>query len=302
MKFIKVLALIAIFITTLSAKDIFIFQVDNSGKMTPKDIESAFAKAGFKIEDNRDMNLPYTKQFGKTHFDTYNLFTLYDKELVHKLLPKYPNIGVFAPMSMGIWKFKGKKELFMSFLSAKTMAKAIGADESDKLLKELEDKVLKVVKSLKGKEIEPSYKPVKAEGELLTKFSLESDSDSWYDTREESQMMLENNLKPKGFVMANFSTLVDADENDGYEFDFYDSYSICKLVVIYQVSQTRPEAGAFAPCSLSMYKKKDSDEIVMAYPSVYNWISTLAITDKKAIDELIKAQKDMEANLKSLTE
>ncbi len=58
--------------------DIEIFTSENAdGKITPKVIEAAFAKAGFIISANRDMNGPFVKQFKESGFDTYNLFTFY---------------------------------------------------------------------------------------------------------------------------------------------------------------------------------------------------------------------------------
>lgn len=121
------------------------------------------------------------------------------------------------------------------------------------------------------------------------------------DTREEFEMIFEGELKPKGFTMANFTVLVDYMENEESDYLFYDVYSICKLKVIYQVSKKYPEAGAFAPCSLAVYQERDSEEIVIEFPSVYNWINAMDIKDKKALAELEDAQSDMEEILDSLT-
>ncbi|MCK9455257.1 DUF302 domain-containing protein, partial [Sulfurimonas sp.] len=89
---------------------------------------------------------------------------------------------------------------------------------------------------------------------------------------------------------------------DGSVYDFYQTYSICKLPVIYTVSLSRPEAAAFAPCTLAIYKKKDEDKIVLAFPAVYNWISSAKIEDKEAKDVLLKAQEQFEAILAETVE
>lgn len=39
---------------------------------------------------------------------------------------------------------------------------------------------------------------------------------------------------------------------DGY--DFYDTYSICKLDLIYSISKLHPEVGAYSPCSFYLLK------------------------------------------------
>ena len=78
--------------------------------------------------------------------------------------------------------------------------------------------------------------------------------------------------------------------------------TICKLKVIYTVAKTRPEAAAFAPCTLMVYKKKESNEIVMGFPGVYNWMSSARVNDPEAKAVLLQAQKDFEAVLKTATE
>ena len=117
-------------------------------------------------------------------------------------------------------------------------------------------------------------------------------------------MMIEDGLKPAGFVMSNFTDyqFMLTDKGQVSPFDFYDTYSICKLKVIYTVAQTRPEAAAFAPCTLMVYKKKDTDEIVMGFPAVYNWMSSAKVSNPEAKEVLKQAQKDFEEVLKSATE
>jgi len=81
-----------------------------------------------------------------------------------------------------------------------------------------------------------------------------------------------------------------------------DVYSICKLPVIYTIAKLRPEAGAYAPCSLYMYKKKGENMMYMAFPSVENWISSLAVTDKEGLAVLKDAQDRMQKILQEATE
>jgi uncharacterized protein (DUF302 family) len=294
--------------TTLSAGDFFVYGSKNSdGAITPKTIEAAFVKAGFAIADNRDMNGPYQKQFGTTGFTTYNLFTLYHPDIAKKLVNKYPKAGVFVPMSMGIYQKKGEHTIYAAVLTADTQAKILGLDSTDPLLKELETKVRAALKSAmpEGADHSPSYATKPPQGDLLTRFTLEVDEDEVEDMKEEIELLIEDGLKPNGFVLANFTDynyILTEEETVESAFTFYDTYSICKLKVIYATSQERPETGAFAPCTMAIYKKKDEGEIVVLFPSVYNWLSSAAITDQKSIDELLKAQKDMEQVVSNATE
>jgi uncharacterized protein (DUF302 family) len=118
-------------------------------------------------------------------------------------------------------------------------------------------------------------------------------------------MGLEGGFVPRGFVMAA-SMDYDADifQDDGKEnpYDFYETYSICKLPIIYTVAKSRPEAAAFAPCTTIVYKKKNEDKIVIGFPAVYNWLSSAKVEDKEAKESLLKGQEEFEAILKEVTE
>ena len=72
--------------------------------------------------------------------------------------------------------------------------------------------------------------------------------------------------------------------------------------MIYTVAKTHPEAAAFAPCTMMVYKKKDAGEIVMGFPGVYNWLSSAHIDDPEAKAVLLQAQKDFEAVLNGVIE
>jgi uncharacterized protein (DUF302 family) len=286
--------------------DIQIYTTSNKDKkITPKTIQEAFEKAGFFVSANRDMNTPFEKQFKETSFEVYNLFTFYKRDVAVELAKKYENVGLFTPMSMSIYTKKGADTISISTLSAEAMAKIMKIPAEEKLLKDLGELVVKTVKAAlpNGKvEILP-YSSTKPIGELVTSYTMEMDSEEWEDELDELKMGLEGELAPNGFVIAGHNNLGDEFEDAKYEgFDFYEVYSICKLPVIFTIAKTRPEAGAFAPCSLYLEKKKGENEMTIAFPSVYNWISSLEISDKKEIEMLEDAQKKMNQILTSITE
>jgi len=286
--------------------DIKVFKADNKDKkISPKSIQAAFEKAGFYVSANRDMNTPFKKQFKETGFDVYNLFTFYKKESVLALAKKYENVGLFAPMSMSIYTKKGDNSIAVSTLSLEAMAKIMKIPTDDKVLTELVALVENTLKSAlpNGKFEKLPYTVQKASGELVSTYHMEMDAEEWEDELDELKMGFEGELSPNGFVIAGQNNLGDEFEDANYNaYDFYEVYSVCKLPVIFNIAKTRPEAGAFAPCSLYMAKKKDKKEMEMAFPSVYNWMSSLAISDKKDIEVLADAQKRMNTILSSLTE
>jgi uncharacterized protein (DUF302 family) len=150
---------------------------------------------------------------------------------------------------------------------------------------------------------ELTYEMQEPKGELVTNFSMEMDADEWEDQLEEFKMGFEGELAPNGFVIAGHNNLGDEFEESNYEaFDFYEVYSICKLPVIYTIAKTRPEAGAYAPCSLYLSKKKNDDMMLLGFPSVYNWMSSMAIDSKEDMEVLETAQAGMKKILSGLTE
>ncbi len=292
---------------TLSSKqEIEVFISENKdGKITPASIQAAFEKAGFTVSANRDMNGPFKKQFKSSSFDTYNLFTFYKKDKALELAKKYPNIGLFTPMSMSIYTKKGDKKISVASLSAQTMAKILGMPKVDETLMSLKDEVHNALKKAmpQGKYETLPYQPIPVKKDRVTKFKMEIDPKDWDDELEEFKMGLEGELAPNGFVIAGFNNIGDDfDEANDDTFDFYEVYSICKLPVIYTIAKTHPEAGAYAPCSLYLAKKKGAGEMEIAFPSVYNWIGSMALKDPKEIEVLEKAQAGMEKILKGLTE
>ncbi len=275
------------------------------GKITPKTIEAAFEKAGFFINDNRDMLPPFIKNFKTVDYDVYNLFTIFKKDAVLALAKKYPNIGLFSPMSMSIYTKKGTKTISVSRLTVAAMAEIMGipADDADLVAygKLVEETLKSALPNAKVEKV--AYEMKKPTGALVSKAVLKMDEDAdWEEVKDDFQLNFEGELPGNDFIMAGFNDLNYDFEEAKYEgYNFYDVYSICNISVIYIVSKTRPEAGAFAPCSLYMYNKKDTNTIEMGFPSVYNWIASLAIEDKDSIDILMFAQTKMEAILQKLT-
>jgi len=288
-----------------SVADIEIFTSENAdGKITPKSIEEAFKKAGFKISANRDMNGPFVKQFKESGFDTYNLFTFYKQDTVLELVKKYQNIGLFAPMSMAIYTKKGEKKISVSSLTAEAMAKIMKAPSDDKILHDLRKLIKDTLKEAmpNGKFETLNYETQAPKDELVTNFSMEMDAVDWDDQLEDFKMIFEGELAANGFIIAGHNNLGDDFYEENYSaFDFYEVYSVCKLPVIYAIAKTRPEAGAFAPCSLYLSKKKDDTMMHIGFPSVYNWMSSMAIDNKEDMEVLESAQAGIKKILKGLT-
>ncbi|MCX6077563.1 MAG: DUF302 domain-containing protein [Campylobacterales bacterium] len=300
--------LLAAGVTASAAQDIQIYTTDNAkGNVTGATIEKTFADAGFTISGNNDMNKAFESKFQKTNHRMYHLFTLYKKDLVLALVKESPKAALFAPLSMSIYMNKDSNNISISSLSIDGMAKITGISAENKHMKEYSKLVIDTLaKALPNGHFEKiAYKPLEAKGELATTFTteMEAQGDAIQDKLEGLQTELEGSLETVGFVIAGYNKLGNGFKEAGYDkYDFFDAYSICKLPVIFEVAKNHPEAGAFAPCTFYMYKEKGSSVVNMAYPSVYNWISSLAIEDKPSIKVLEDAQELMIKVVKEVTE
>jgi len=281
-----------------------VFTSDNSdGKITAKSIQEAFAKAGFMIEANNDMTGPFKRDFKEKYYDVYNLMILWKKDTVLNLLEKYPKIGLFSPLSMSIYTAKGGKTISVASLSTAGYASMTGVPSDNTSLKALGESINTALKSAmpKGHFEKMTYKMKKAEGPLVHEASFKV-GEEWEDEKDDLEMKFEGELAPNGFVSPAFVDLnYDLDEHDRDTFSFYDAYSICKIKVIYTISQKHPEAGALAPCTMYLYKTQNEDIVHMGFPTVHKWISALNLTDKESIDVLLDAQSKFEVILEKLT-
>jgi len=292
-----------------AAQDVQIYTADNSkGKITGTTIEKAFEDAGFLLSGNNDMNIAFKSKFQKTNDKIYHLLTVHSPAHVLELVKITPDAALFAPLSMSIYMHKGSNDISISSLSIDGMAKVTGIPASNKHMKSYGKLVRETLaKALPNGHFEKtSYKILKPEGDLVARFTYEMELEEGTDISEELdgiQEELESSLETVGFVIAGFNKLGEEFTEAGYEkYDFFDAYSICKLPVIFEVSRTHPEAGAYAPCTLYMYKEKGSPTIHMAFPTVYNWISSLDIKDEASKKVLIDANQKMITVINEVTE
>lgn len=285
--------------------DFHLFDIDNkAGKYTPEIIEKAFEKNGFYIAADSAMNKPFKIQFKQTRFEVFNLLTVFHVEYSEALIKKHPTAGIFVPMGVGIYQAKGDDTLHVAILTAQAQEKIVGF--KDEIFSKIEAVMIESLKkALPNAKMHYSKDAIKAEGPLVTRYEYEVDSEDWDDANDELQMVLEGGFNSRGFVVANYTDYNDMlTKEDTVEspFDFYETYSVCKLKVIYTVSKTRPEAAAFAPCTMMMYKLKGDNKIVIGFPGVYNWMSSAYVESEDAKKVLMKAQSDIEQILSEATE
>ena len=281
---------------------------NTDGSVTTKSIETAFDSVGLSVPGNNDMNKPFKTRFNKTHYKTYNLGMYINNDLTLKLIKKYPNFGALTPLTMSIWEGPNGC-MNISTLSIEGMARAIGMPVNDPDLIAYADLIKKGLKTAMPhgsfRELDFTVKfPKKT---LATEFVVEVDLEDTTaeEYAEDFEAEFEAELEPLGFLLPNYTNVQEEIFDDaGYTgvYDFYHTYSICKFDVIFPVSKTHPEAGAWAPCSFYLYKRVDENKMRMGFLSVENWISTLDIADDESIKPLREAQGMIERIIGEITE
>ena len=298
-------------------QDIRIFTVANpDGKITAATIEAAFEKTGFSIDGNNNMNSPFKPRFGKTYYQTYHLFTTHSAKHTLALAKDYPSIGLLSPLSMSLYSnrdddMSNGKTMSISSLTLRGMSRITGIpmDNPDLVSysKFLEEGLRAALpgghfKELSYKNVAPMDKP------YATTFEYEFDGateDDRMEQKDDFEAEFEGELEPIGFLFPGFVDFASEFGDEGYDaYEIYDTYSICKLDVIFPIHQEHPEVGAFAPCSYYIYMKKGETKVHMGFPAVENWIDStdLDITDKETFGTLIEAQALIEEKVNEIIE
>ena len=281
-----------------AGQDIRVFALKNTnGTITSQTIEAAFEAAGFSIDGNNDMNKPFSKRFGKTYYPVYRLATVHNADLSSKLITANPLFGLLTPLSMSIWQDnEGYMNIASLTLRGMSRMTTIPMDNTD--LVALADAMEKALRnalpggSFKSLQYQQNVAPSKALAVTFKTEILLDEGMELLDWKDDFETEFESEMEPLGFLFPGFIDVYEELMERGNEsYDFYDTYSVCKLDVIYPVHQTHPEVGAFAPCTYFLYKKKGSPIMHSGFPSVENWITATDIEDKASLEPLVEAER-----------
>ena len=279
--FIGVFLMLGASILSANAQNIQIFSVDNAkGTISAKTVQKAFGDVGVIVDVNNDMNSIFSKRYGSVHYKQYNLAIFTNDKVLKKLMNKYPNIGMITPLTMSIY-VDAKNNINVSTLSLHGMSRItkIPATNPDLIAySKLVDEALHIALP-NGKYLSVNHSPNSNKNlvtEFTTEFELE-DGDTYVDVKDSFKEEFESEISPVGFLVPKSYTF----EHEAY--DFFDTYSIIRFNAIYPVSKNHPDAGAYAPFSVVIYKKKGDDTVHIAYPSIDNWIGDLDIKEEATI-------------------
>jgi uncharacterized protein (DUF302 family) len=176
---------------------------------------------------------------------------------------------------------------------------------------------LKKSESTLLKELKASLKDAK-EAKLSYKASLKDDKELFFETaiklkaadnaiakKEALQKEFESTLEVEGFKISNVTdvkTELEKVKADMSKYEFFETYSICKLKVIYNTSKEKPEVGVFAPCSVFFYKLKNEPVIHVGFPPTKNWVVHTNVTNAEHIKIMQEAENVAKNVLKEAAE
>lgn len=258
-------------------------------------INDAYAtKYGAKTLEDGKPNPNYDPAW-KKNLDNLGFFSVSNDAKIRELLIKAPELGGFSPFNLHVYKAADEDKTYVGHIVPATMLDIVGVKD-EAIRKEFTatftDLDAMVQKEIGGTVQVSEYKSLPAKPMMNFEITFERPADltEYLDTfQEEFEAAFEKNK----YIIAGFKNYKEAYTDMNAEFGKYDAYftySLCHFTFSYNIfNKGRPDAGAFAPCSMYMYIAKGSNKLVIGMPRLANWTSVLNIEDaamKKSIEDL----------------
>lgn len=277
-------------------------------------IKNKISAAGFKLSDPHErINDAYAKKYGGTNLDNLGFFSITNDKALRPLLLKDPSIGGFSPFNEVIYKLKDENKTYVGHVDPEVMLDIVGAkdkavrDGFKAMFPKLDDVVQKDI----GGEVK-YHKFSTLATKRMIRFEIPIDrEEDLTDIVEGFQDKFETAFEDSHFIIAGFKDFKNAYANLGLPFDRYDAYfvySLCHFTFSESIFNRndkatvdgRPDAGAFAPCSMYMYIEKGGDKIEIGMPTLENWIAVMGIKDPAKVKEIRALDKEIVEIMKNL--
>lgn len=270
-------------------------------------LENDIEGIGFVLSDPHErINDAYSTKYGGTNLDNLGFFSVTADEALRPLLLKAPELGGFSPFNLHIYKVKGDDNTRVGHVTPNTMLDIVGVQDKEvraeftKIFEPL-DKL--VDEKLGGKVEIVEYDKLTANPMMNFEVTFERPEDlsEFIDTFQEE---MEEAFEDKNYIIAgykNFREAYDDLEQDFSKYDAYFVYSLCHFtfsngvfnLVDGQEGDARPDAGAFAPCSMYFYIEKGSNKMIVGMPKLENWIAVMGVKDPKKVDAIHTLDKEI---------
>ncbi|MDA3946027.1 MAG: hypothetical protein PF439_05050 [Helicobacteraceae bacterium] len=262
---------------------------------------------GFILSDpHQRINDGYATKYGGTNLDNLGFFSITADKALRPLLIKEPDLGGFSPFNLHIYKVKGEDVTRVGHITPTTMLDIVGVQDKavrSEFVKIFEPLDALVDKKLGGKVEMVQYDKLTADPMMHFEVTFKRPEylGDFVDTFQEK---FELAVEDKDYIIAGYKNYREAYNDLGLDFSKYDAYfvySLCHFtfsngvfnLVDGQEGQARPDAGAFAPCSMYMYIEKGSNKLIIGMPKLENWIAVMNVKDKKMVDSIHALDKEI---------
>ncbi|MDQ7084142.1 MAG: hypothetical protein Q9M36_04070 [Sulfurovum sp.] len=242
---------------------------------------------GYRLPDPRSgVHKVYEKEYGSTTLDLLNFMTIVNGEKMLPLLSIEPKLAGFNPFNLVAYKHKHKDETVIAHLSTTAMMEMLEITDTKviaqytKMMDALDALIAKTFPKavVSHNTYEGGFDKPLMHFELT--FDRPEDLDDYI---EEIQEQIESTFKKKGYVMAGFFDYKMADDGDLAAYDAFWTFSLCHFPYSYAIFDNEgamPEASVFAPCTMYLYIKKDTNTLVLGMPRLSNWNTLFPMKDK----------------------
>ena len=268
-----------------------------------KIVAEELPKIGFNSADpHHRVNDQYKSKYGSTTLDVLSFLPVVNDSNVMPLFTIDPRLAGFSPFNMLIHKKLDENVTHVGHLTPEAILDIIGI--SDKEVKEKFIASFKPLDDLLDKEFSAdkksytTYTSLSKDTMLNFEYTFERPEDI-DDFIDEFQNKFEMSFINKEYLIAGFHDFKSTDEGEEAleeVFDIFWSYSLCHLEYSYNMFDNkggRPDAGLFAPCSMYMYVKKDSNVLVVGMPKLVNIMDTLGVKDASRVALVEKLDREI---------
>ena len=262
---------------------------------------------GYRLPDPRKgVNDVYKKQYGSTTLDVLSFMTIVNDKSIKPLLEIDPKLAGFNPFNLVIYKHQNKDETVISHLTASAVIEMLGITNA-KVIAEY-TKMMTNLDSLVSKTFPKAtvtyglYEGAMTDTMMHYEMAFDrpEDLDDFIDDIQEK---VEDTFIEKGYIMAGFFNYKQGKKDLIPSYDAFWTFSLCHFPYSYTIFDNKnamPEAAVFAPCTMYMYIKKDSNTLVMGMPRLANWDRLFKMKGQKRMDFLKKLDTDIPATFEAI--
>ena len=256
-------------------------------------VNEKIGEIGFVLSDPHErINDAYKTKYGGTNLDNLGFFSIMNDAEVGPLLLKEPSLGGFSPFNLHIYKKQGENKTYVGHVTPETMLDVTGVKDADVRAKFIAtfpalDAMIEKEIGSKVEIVEYSALPEKP---MMT-FELPIERGESLDVAiADLQGKFEEIFEENKYIIAGYKDIKAAMTDGGIEFGRFDAYwvySLCHFKFSEGIfNQGRPDAGAFAPCSMYMYIEKGSNKVMIGMPRLATWTAVMGIKDQAKVDSI----------------